>query len=252
MIGSAVYVELRKALSSRTLWTTAVLVAVGVPILAGALTAAAKAGNEQILTQLGPLAQASDWQLLTGISAQVSAAGALLAFGVGLSWIFGREFVDGAVTGLFAQPVSRPTIALAKLCVYFFWAIAAAGALVVLIFAGGLVLGLPTADGVLIEHARQFVLVVLTAMLAAPAAWAATLGRGLLPGIAVTLLVLVTAQVVAIAAPHAAPWLPLAAPALWALFPDAVHAGQLALVLIVPAVFGVVTLLSWSRLQLDR
>ena len=88
---TAIVVEFRKAAASRTLWVTSVLVAFGIPLLAGALSAAARAGNEQILAQLGPLGGASHWELLTGITSQVSAAGALLAFGVGLSWLFGRE-----------------------------------------------------------------------------------------------------------------------------------------------------------------
>ena len=52
---TAIVVEFRKAAASRTLWVTSVLVAFGIPLLAGALSAAARAGNEQILAQLGPL-----------------------------------------------------------------------------------------------------------------------------------------------------------------------------------------------------
>src|SRR5690625_6725244 len=115
-MGISVVAESRVAAASRTLCATSILVAFGIPILAGALSAAARAGNEQILAQLGPLGSASRWELLTGITTQVSAAGALLAFGVGLSWLFGREFADNTITGLFAQPVTRGCIALAKLC----------------------------------------------------------------------------------------------------------------------------------------
>lgn len=251
-MGIAIVVEFRKAAASRTLWVTATLVMFGIPLLAGTLSAAARAGNEQILTQLGPLGDASHWELLTGITTQVSAAGALLAFGVGLSWIFGREFADDTITGLFAQPITRGSIALAKLCVYFVWAAAITCALVVFTLAAGLALGFPLDEVVAADEVRLFTLIILTATLTARAALAATLGRGLLPGIAVTLLILITAQVGAIAAPAAAPWLPLAAPALWALFPGSVHPGQLALVLVVPAIFSAATTLAWHRLQLDR
>src|SRR5699024_4307702 len=54
---------------------------------------------------------------------------ALLAFGVALAWLFGREFADATVSGLFAIPISRPTIAIAKLCVYYCWVVLVAIAL---------------------------------------------------------------------------------------------------------------------------
>jgi len=251
-MGIAIVVEFRKAAASRTLWATSILVAFGIPILAGTLSAAARSGNEQILAQLGPLGGASRWELLTGITTQVSAAGALLAFGVGLSWLFGREFADNTITGLFAQPVTRGCIALAKLCVFFVWAAVIACALVAATLAAGFALGFPLDEGAAADQTRLFALLVSTAALATPAAWAATLGRGLLPGIAVTILILITAQIVSIAAPQAAAWMPLAAPALWALFPGSVHPGQLALVLVVPIIFSAATALAWHRLQLDK
>jgi len=97
---------------------------------------------------------------------------------------------------------------------------------------------------------RQLALTLVTALLAFPAAWASTLGRGLLPGIATTILLVVVAQVVVIAGAGA--WFPVAAPALWALTPSTVSLAQLALVLVVPIAFGLLTTRSWSRLQLDR
>ncbi|WP_147919084.1 ABC transporter permease [Ruania zhangjianzhongii] len=250
---TALQVELRKALASRVLQTTTLLVVMGIALLALILVAAARAGNEQILTQLGPLAGESGWTLLTGVTAQITAAGALLAFGVALSWTFGREFTDGTITGLFALPVTRPMIALGKLCIHLVWTAAVALALTFLVLAAGRILGLgPIDDEVLRQLSRQAVLTFLTGLIATPAGWAATLGRGTLPGIAVTLAVLIAAQVTAIASPETAAWLPVSAPALWALQPGTVHAGQLALTAVVPISFVALTCLTWRRLQLDR
>lgn len=250
---TALQVELRKAVASRVLRTTTILLVAGIGMLAGSLVAAARADNEQILAQLGPLADETGWTLLTGITAQITAAGALLAFGVALSWAFGREFTDGTITGLFALPIRRPIIALAKLSVQLLWTAAVALTLTAVVLAAGLLLQLgPLDDTVFQQLTRQAALTLLTGMLAFPAAWAATLGRGPLPGIAATLAIVVVAQVVAIASPGTAGWLPLAAPGLWALQPGAVHAGQLALVAVVPAVFAALTGLAWERLQLDR
>lgn len=250
---AAVWVELRKACASRVLLTTTFLVVAGIALLAGVLVAAARAGNAQILAQLGPLADAGGWTLLTGVTAQITAAGALLAFGVALSWTFGREFTDHAITGLFALPVTRSIIALAKLLIHLLLTVAVALALTVLVLAAGLLLDLGPIDAdVQRQLARQAMLTLLTGLIATPAGWAATLGRGPLLGIATTLVILVAAQVVAIAVPGAAAWLPMSSPALWALQPGSVHAGQLTLVAVLPIAFAVLTAVTWRRLQLDR
>src|SRR5690625_5645483 len=93
-LGTAISVEFCKTRKSYTIQTITVLVVLGIAILAGTLLAAARRGNEQILTQLGPLADETGWNQLTGISCEITAAGALLAFGVALAWLFGREFAD--------------------------------------------------------------------------------------------------------------------------------------------------------------
>lgn len=250
---AALHVELRKSLASRVMRTTTALIVIGIAVLASALVGAASAGNEQILAQLGPLAAASGWSLLTGVTAQITAVGALLAFGIALSWTFGREFTEGTIAGLFALRVSRPTIALAKLLIHLGWVLLVAAILTLLVLAAGGILGMGIVDGpVLAQLGRQFILTVLSGLLATPAAWVATLGRGLLAGIATTLVVLIAAQVSVIAAPTVAGWLPLSSPALWALQPDTVHGWQLASVAVIPITFGALTANAWTRLQLDR
>ena len=90
---------------------------------------------------------------------------------------------------------------------------------------------------------------LLTALIAVPAGWAASLGRGLLPGIAAAIGILVVAQVAAIAKVGA--WVPFVAPALWrgAVRGDG---GRGLTVPVVPAVFGAATVWVWRRLQMDR
>lgn len=250
---AAFQVELRKALSSRVLVTTTVLLVVGIAVLSGSMVAAAMAGNPQVLAQLGPLADQTGWALLTGITAQISAVAVLLGCGVALSWIVGREFSDGTVAGLFALPITRPAIAAAKLGVYFVWSAAVALALALLVLGGGVLLDLGTVHAdTLGRLGRQAALGVLTAMVATPAGWAATLGRGPLAGIAATMVIIVIAQVSVIAAPEGVAWSPLSSPALWALDAAAVGPAQLAMVAILPALSAGLTGLSWRRLQLDR
>jgi ABC-2 type transport system permease protein len=247
----ALATETRKAGTSRVLrWTTGLLLASVIALVAGIL-AAMTLGNPQLTAKLGPIAGLHGWPALLAIAAQITAAGVMPALGIGLSWIIGREFADGTVIGLFGLPVPRWAIALAKLVVYAVWTIvvsvAVCGALLLL----GLVLGYGAPDPTSwVALSRQILLTVLVGLVATPVAWAATLGRGLLPGIATAIGLLVIAQVMAFTGSGA--WFPIVTPALWAIDPTAVSAGQLLLVPTVPLVFGALTLLAWHRLQLDR
>jgi ABC-2 type transport system permease protein len=212
---------------------------------------AAAGGNPAMAAKLGPIAAQGGWAGLLGTVSQITAAGGLLAFGVVLSWLLGREFADGTITGLFALPVGRPTLALAKLLVYLVWTVGVALVLVLVVALLGLVTGAGAPDGpAWAGLARLLALTVLTALLAVPAAWAATLGRGLLPGIATTVGLIAVAQVMVVAGTGA--WFPPAAPALWAVLPGSVSIAQLALVPLVPIGFGLLTLGAWRRLELDR
>ena len=223
----------------------------GVGALALGMLLAAASGDEEVLAKLGPLARVGGWAGLVGAVLQITAAGGLLAFGVALSWMFGREFADGTVSALFALPVSRPAIAVAKLVVYSAWAVGTAVLLTGVVGGVGLAMGYGATDAAGVgQLARIPVLAVLTALIAVPAAWAATLGRGLLPGIAATIGIIVVAQVLAVA--DVGVWVPIVAPAFWAMAPDSVPAAALLTVPSVPLVFGALSALAWARLQLDR
>jgi ABC-2 type transport system permease protein len=250
-LAAAIAVETRKAVASRVMLSTTVILVVGIGALALGMLLAAASGDEQVLAKLGPLAGVGGWAGLVGTVLQITAAGGLLAFGVALSWLFGREFADGTIAALFALPVSRPAIAVAKLVVYTTWSVGVAVVLTAVVAVLGLVMGYGATDAAgLGELARIPVLVVLSALIAVPAGWAATIGRGLLPGIGATIGIIVIAQVSAIADVGA--WVPIVAPALWAIAPDAVPAAALLTVPTVPLVFGALCALAWSRLQLDR
>lgn len=246
-----VAVEAIKAASSRVIQATGVILVAGVGTLAGVMTASARGGNEEIRAQLGRFAYADPWPQLVGAASQIIAAAAFLAFGVVLSWLVGREFTDRTIAGLFASPVPRARIALAKLTVFAVLTAAVALALPAVVLLVGLAsrLGTPDADA-LTGLGRLFILTVLTGYLAWPAAWVATVGRGLLPGIAATVGLVVTAQVFVVAGTGA--WFPIAAPALWAVAPSEVSASQLALTAVIPAASAALTARAWTRLELNR
>lgn len=226
-------------------------VVMGMLALLGGITAGVAGGNPDLAAKAGP-AGALNWGGLMAGAAQITAVASILGFGIVLAWMFGREFSEGTITGLFALPVSRARIALAKLTVYALWAAVVSIALTVGVLALGLGLGygLPSA-ATWAALARLCVLALLSAGITAPIAWIATLTRSLLAGVGCTVALVVIAQVGALAG--AGGWMPLAAPALWAMSSGtAVTSTQLALTLTVPFVSVLLSGVTWSRLQLNR
>ncbi|MFF2844690.1 ABC transporter permease [Paenarthrobacter sp. NPDC057981] len=248
---AALDVEVRKTRSSRTVIAAGAILFLGVSALASGFTLAARSGNQTALAKIGPLASQEGWAGYLSSAHQITAAGSVLAFGIVLSWMYGREFTDGTISGLFALPVRRTTIALAKLIVYAGWSVVVAALLTAALLVLGLALGFGWPQAAELEGlSRLLPLTVLSALIATPAAWSATLGRGLLSGIGLTVGVMAGAQVAVLGG--AGPWFPVSAPALWAIAPGTVPPAALALTLAIPLVFGGLTLWSWSRLQLDR
>jgi ABC-2 type transport system permease protein len=250
-VRAAIRWELRKLLRSPVGAIATAAVVVGVAALSGGMLLAAASGDPQIIAKLGPGA-VGGWEGLLAVAAQITAAGGLVAFGVVLSWLFGREFADGTVTALFGLPVGRAAIAAAKLLVFAAWATVVSVALVPALVIVGVAAGngLPDA-GTWVGLARQVCLGILTAAVALPAAWIASTTRSLLGGVGATIGLVIAAQVGVIAG--AGGWMPLAAPALWAMSAGSgATALQLALSVVFGAIFAAATTLVWRRLQLDR
>lgn len=248
---AAISVEGRKLLTARVPIVTATLLIVGVTAICLSTTIAATTGSPDIIAKLGPLVAAGGWPGYLNAALQVTAAGSAGACGILLSWSFGREFTEGTISGLFTLPVSRAAIATAKLITYLLWSVVAAAAVTIVLIAAGLFAGLGTLTRSDIDVASRLpLLVVLTACMVTPAAWISTLSRGLLGGIAVTIALVASAQVLVFAG--AGPWYPPAAPALWALQPTMTTGTATLVALLLPTVFTILTVITWRRLQLDR
>lgn len=219
-------------------------------LLAG-ITAGVASGDPEMIAQAGPAA-ALNWTGLLAGAAQIIAAAGFIGFGVVLAWMFGREFSDGTITGLFALPISRSRVALAKLVVYALWVVLVSLALMLALLVLGLLLGYGTPSAATwAALARQGALAVFTGAMAVPAAWVATLTRSLLAAVGAVIALVTIAQVGAIAGTGA--WMPLAAPALWAMSDTAdVTVIQLAMTALLTLVFVALTCMSWSRLQLNH
>jgi ABC-2 type transport system permease protein len=250
-LGIALRAEARKFRSSRAALATSALFVGGLVALSVTFAFAAQAGNVTALAKLGPLADGTPWQVLSGSAVQIAGAGGLFACGIVVAWSFGREFTEGTISGLFALPVGRATIALAKILVYLAWSAGLAIVATAAVVVAGLVAGLGPLDadtgGAL---ARLPVLIACCGLIALPAALLATLGRGLLAGIGAVAVIVVVAQISVFAG--AGPWFPLATPALWAIDPASVPAAAWMLVPVLPVAAAALTALAWRRLQLDR
>lgn len=250
-MNAAIRWELRKLLRSPVGAIATASVVAGIGALCGGMLLAAASGDPQVIAKLGPGA-VGGWTGLLAVAAQITGAGGLVAFGVVLSWLFAREFADGTVTGLFGLPVSRAAIAVAKLIVYAVWAVVISVALVPVLVATAIIsgFGVPDADA-WSGLARQIGLGILTAANALPVALLASVTRSILGGVAATIGLVVVAQVSVMAG--AGGWMPLAAPALWAMSGGTGASPiQLALACGVGTMFAAGTVGVWHRLQLDR
>lgn len=248
---AVIRVEALKLIRSPVGVIATLAIVLGALALLGGITAGVAGRNPELIAKAGPAATL-DWNGLLAGATQITAVVSILGFGIVLAWTFGREFVEGTITGLFGLPAGRAKIALAKLTVYALWAVIVSVVLTLGVLTLGLAFsyGLPSAE-VWAALGRLFILGVLSTGLAVPVAWFATLTRSLLAAVGGASALVVTAQIGALAG--AGGWMPFAAPALWAMSSGtAVTAAQLGVTLAVPLAFVVLSCAAWSRLQLDR
>lgn len=250
-LATALRVEWRKVRAARVVWSAAALTVAGIAAIVLSFRAVAASGDTDALAKLGEAGAAPGWSGLLATALQVAPPALLLGITVLHAWLAGREFGDGTITGLFSLAIGRGRVLVAKLLLALLVAWWMGVALVLVLLGGGLALGYgapSAADAAVL--ARLAVLAPFSALVATPVALAATLGRSLLAGVATGFLLLAAAQVLVVMGAGA--WFPVAAPALWALSPDAVPALALVLAVAVGVACIAVTAQLWRRLQLDR
>lgn len=252
---TALAVEWSKFHRSPVSGSTTLILALGVMAVTGASVASVGAdgllaAKSQVLIGDG------GWAGLFGIAGQVVAAGGMLGFGVMAGWMHGREFTDGTVAALFAHPVSLRSVATAKLVLYLAWALAVSVAVTIALLALGAVLALGGSAGFESGAAARpaatlLVVSVLTALLALPCAWVATLTRGYLAAVGAAITIVVLAQMSVLLGLGG--WFPFAAPGLWVVQAgalDVTTVTQLAMALPVAAAAAALTLRTWANLTL--
>ncbi len=205
-LAAMIWIEQRKALRSRMpLWTA--LGSLFFPLAIAFLIFVAK--NPQISEKLGLISTkanliayaSADWQTYMGLFGQMIAAGGFVLCVLAVSWVFGREFVDGTLKDMLAVPVPRYNILLAKFIVSAIWS---AGLTVVILVFGllmGALIRLPAGSlqVILAGTARLALTGCLTIAVALPLALFASLGRGYLLPVGVMVMIMILTNVVAIA-----------------------------------------------------
>jgi ABC-2 type transport system permease protein len=205
-LSAMIWVEAHKALRSRMpLWTA--LGAIWMPVGLGFILFAAT--HPELSHSLGLISAKAnllayagmDWASYLALAGQLLAGGGFFFFVVAVSWIFGREFVDGTLKELLAVPVPRSSIIMAKFLVMLIWSAALSGVLFVGILVMGVLITLPGgASAVLLAGALRLGITAGLAMLAAlPFALLASVGRGYLAPIVVAVLTLMLTNIVALA-----------------------------------------------------
>lgn len=251
-IRAALAVEWAKFRRARPVWVTTALLTTGVVAMCVLTLQSVHGANAVMAGKAQTIVGDGGRAGLFAAADTIVSVGGLLGFGVVIGWVFGREFTDGTITGLWAAPVSRPALAAAKLLILLSWAVATSLALgaALAVVAGTLVDEEPLDPGTPALVGRFLAVALLTAGLAFPCAWVATVARGYLPAVGTIIAVVVVAQMAVMAG--AGGWFPFSAPGLWAAGPQAgsVTGPQLALALVVPAVSAGLTLWSWRRLAL--
>jgi ABC-2 type transport system permease protein len=241
---AAEWLKFRRA---RVPWVAAALLVAGV--LGVTLAARAAAAGPGIAGGKARVLLATSGPYPWGAATQVAAVGGLLAIGVAFGWLHGQEYEEGRLETLFARPVSRGAVAVAKVALQAAWTVGLALALA----AGTAVLAVATGQRLgALEAAlagRLMAVVLLDGCLASLCVLAAVVVRGVLGAVAAAVVLVAAAQIAALLG--AGGWFPLSAPGIWsAQVGPAVGAG-LAVGLAGAAGLGAVasaaTVLVWAR-----
>jgi ABC-2 type transport system permease protein len=252
-----IWIELRKAIRSRMpLWTC--LGSLFMPFGVALLILIAK--NPEISQKLGLVSAkanlmaytATDWSSYLVLFAEIISAGGFFFFVITVSWVFGREFVDGTLKDMLAVPVPRSSIVIAKFILVAAWC--AVMAVIILIFGliVGLILQLPGGSHSVILHGSTVAVITfcLTIAVVLPFAFFASVGRGYILPMALAVLTLITANLIMVVG--WAEYFPWAVLILYAQDPGSLKPISYWIVLITSVAGMLATYLWWKYADQNR
>ena len=201
MIGQALITEFLKLRHSKITWISAV--AFSFLPLAGALFVwivmepdrAAQLGLMGTKAQLTGVS--ADWPSYITLLIQEACVGGMVLLAIIASYVFGREYSEETAKNMLALPVPRQWFVVAKFAVIFVWFLALSLLLSIEGYVIGTLVGLRgLTAGMALSAIKDILIAGLVGFLLVPAVtWIATLGRGYLPPIGFTILMLLFGNV---------------------------------------------------------
>ncbi len=192
-----------------------------------------------------------DWTSFLGeVTFLFASVFGIMAFGVVMSWVFGREYADRTFKDLLALPISRSKIVMAKYMAVVLWCLIITIISFGFALALGFVVGLPGFSVAIVQHylILFMILAIFHLLLCAPIAFLASISRGYLVPIAYAFTTLMVALTVGPTSFGA--FLPWSIPALHlklsdsALFP---LEGISYVILLLFGSIGLISTLGWWR-----
>lgn len=251
---AACFGEYLKIRRSKVLWLT--IAALCLAPLFGALfvvvlrNPSLAAGNEALKAKAALTGFSADWPSFLDLIAQAIGVGGVIVFGFAASWVFGREYSDHTLKDLFALPISRSIIVIAKLLACVVWCFVITIAVTIVAIVIGLILNLPGWQWGLFGSSllHIFTTATLAVLLCPPVFLIASAGRGYLASLGFVILTVVFAQI--IGALGLGAYVPWAVPALYSGL-GSVSGGSLNIISYVIVVFigvaGLIGTIYWWK-----
>jgi ABC-2 type transport system permease protein len=216
---TAFHVEAIKALKSKMLWGTFIFFAF-IAFMMGFIMLVAKnpdiAGNSEVLTMKASMISKADWPTFFSLLLQMVLTIGSIGPAIVTIWVFGREYSDRTIKDLFALPVSRLNIVLAKFLVVLIWSLLLLLILYIFCIISGLLIHLNGWSGdLLVQKSRVYLLcAVLTVLLFPVITFITCVSRGYLLPVGFAILILIATQFVFLGLPGITPYFPWAIPGL--------------------------------------
>lgn len=250
----ALRVEWRKFRRSPVVTTATILMVALLPALGlGFYTVAQDGGVGAVGQKAQAMLVGEGWQGYLGAVNQIAAAAMFVGAGVVVTWMFGREHADRTFSALFALPVRRTAVAMAKFVVLLGWAMVLSAVVALVATALGLLADVGSFDPTVQvpQVARTFAVASSATVLSVTIGLVASVGRGYLPAFGALVLILMAAQVSVLFGTGG--WFPFAVPGLIAVAGSegapSLTAAQIALVPVTTALGMWVTVRWWGRAE---
>lgn len=159
------------------------------------------ANNNQLISSKAHIIGGdASWSALLSLQGQIIAVGGIFVYGFIISWIFGREFVDGTIKDLVVLPYRNSLIVTAKFLIAFLTSFLLTCYITILSFLGGTLIKLPEFSLVAFQQGLKIILIVTIfgIVINTPVGFIASYSRGYLAPLGLVIIVLILSQILTI------------------------------------------------------